>query len=849
MRSPIVPAGAFLCLVSLAAAPAPLLAAETDASAERSRVIEEILVTARRREENVQDVPAAVSAFGARELQEQQISTPMDLQKITPSLGIGGVNSVFNRSLSNYSIRGVGQGLFGGAAVTSYFAEAPFGPTGPGFPFFDIKSVQVLKGPQGTLFGRATAAGAVLIEPEVATADDIYGSINTRLGNKGRSDANLMINVPLIADELAVRIAYNRTHMDGYTRNLVTGKDHDGQNSQSVRVSLTANPTDWFSNTTIYNYLDFDVTTQARVLVGANLGLANLNRTAANFLAVCNTAVASGLATNVAACQAQRVQILADLRAHLRSEVTRTTSSESGLRTYQTSGAYDDREIFERHDFVNSTTIDLPDVGIADLGLKNIFSYQLQRNITNGTFSGTRFDLNASAFGTASQARFSNGETIAEIGDFTKTYTNETHFTGALPDDELVWILGYYYQRTPITAGVAGSTNLNRTFGGVGTPDLGPISATRMPLDGFSLETAGFGQFTAHLARVGLENVRFTAGYRKTRTEVKNTSAAAVITYPAATITPGAVTTSKTKGRGPGYTFSLDWQPTDDLLVYITRRRGYKPGGLNVIPGASAVPGFVPAFSPESVIDTEIGAKWDFAFDQVAGRVNANVFRNDYTDIQRGVNAITPAGQNIAFTNNVAEAELKGFEVEALLQIGERWTVSGSYSYIKSDYTKWLGADPLGAVPTGNIDLSNNPFANAPEHKYSITLQYQLPVPAEYGTVDVLLTVYGQDETWMSDNAQRYIEVYTGNTTVFLNGQSLKDVVSEPSYAAANARIDWGSPFGVEGLEASLFVRNLTDEVYAVAGALSLQSIGLAQKLYNEPRTYGVELTYRLGQR
>ena len=101
--------------------------------------------------------------------------------------------------MANYSIRGVGQGLVGGATVTSYFAEAPFGPTGPSMPFFDIASVQVLKGPQGTLFGRATVAGAVLVQPNAPTSDSFYGSVNGKFGNLGRSDLNVMFNVPVIA--------------------------------------------------------------------------------------------------------------------------------------------------------------------------------------------------------------------------------------------------------------------------------------------------------------------------------------------------------------------------------------------------------------------------------------------------------------------------------------------------------------------------------------------------------------------------------------------------------------------------------------------------------------------------
>ena len=837
---------------ALAVLGSPVNAQQAVESGTRVSAIEEVVVTARRREENLQDVPAAVTALSGEALAQQQIRTPTDVQIVTPSLSIGGANSNFSRNMGNYSIRGVGQGLFGGSSVTSYFSEAPFGPTGPAMPFFDIESVQVLKGPQGTLFGRATAGGAVLIQPRRATTDAIYGMAQARIGNRGRADFDAMLNLPVVEDKLAVRLAVNRTHIDGYVDNLSTGQKMDENSSYSIRGSMTFRPVDAISNDLVYNYYNFEATTAGRIVVGANLGLANLNRTAANFTAVCNSAVGFGLATDIASCQAQRVGILANIRSALSAEVARSARGGDSLRTITTGNAYANMEFVERHDTVNTTRIDLPAVGAFRFGIKNILSIQYSRSLVEGNFSGTPFDLNASAFGTSSQAQWVNGKVRANTGAYNEVLTNEFQLNGSFDENAVIWILGYYYQNAPVTVGLQGSTNLNRTFGGVGTVNLGPISATSMPLGGFSRETAYFGQFTADLSRIGLNGLSFTAGYRKTETEVVNTTAPAVITYPAGSIAPGStISTSRTSGEGPGYTVSLDWKANDDLLVYVTHRKGYKPGGLNVIPGASAVPGFVPVFDPESIVDTEIGAKFDFRLgDSGRGRLNVAAFRDDYTNIQRGVNAIPPAGQNIAFTANVAEARIQGFEAEGLLVLGESWTVSGSYSFIESDYRKWFGSDPLGAAPAGaNIDLSNNPFANAPRQKASLTVQYVLPTPADLGEMSASLTVFGQDRSWLSDNAQRFIEVYKGNPNVILAEGSIEDAVSDPGFVAANARLDWRGVFGREDLDASVFVKNLTDEIYAYAGGVALQSLGVVQKLYSEPRTFGVELTYRFGAR
>ncbi|MEI6722388.1 MAG: TonB-dependent receptor, partial [Betaproteobacteria bacterium] len=553
---------------------------------------------------------------------------------------------------------------------------------------------------------------------------------------------------------------------------------------------------------------------------------------------------------------AQRVQLMTDMRAALVAEVDRTRAG--GERTLTTGDTYPNRERNQRQDFFNTTQVDLPDVGPVSLNVKNIFSYQRSRGYVNGNFSGTPFDINASAFGTrdgayptaSNEAVYVGGKVLSGLGAYNRVFTNEFQVNGNVWEGGLIFIAGYYYQNAPATTDVGGSTNLNRTFQGVGTPNLGPISATPFPLGGYNRENAYFGQFTADLGRVGLKGVHFTAGYRKTKTDTVQTSALSTIVYPAATLVPGAVSTSRTRGQGPGYTFSLDWKATDDLLIYATRRRGYKPGGINVAVGASAVPGYVPIYSPESVIDTEVGFKWDVRpTDNVRGRLNVAAFKDDYSNIQRGVNAITPAGQNIAFTNNVAEATIKGAEVEALLLFGEHLTLSGSYAYLDAAYTKWTGADPLGAAQAGtNIDLSNNPFANAPKNKISFTVQYETELAQSNGTLSGSVTVFSQDRSWFSDNARRYLEVYGNDPRVIFAGKSLKDTISDPGFTAANARVDWRGVMGHENIDASLYVKNVTNEKYAYAGSVSLQSIGVTQTLFAEPRTYGLELTYRFGQ-
>ncbi len=830
----------------------PIGAAKAQEAASRATTsmndLDEVVVTARRREENLQDVPAAVTALSEQQMQAQQIHSPKDIQIITPSLSVGGGNSVYSKNAGNYSIRGLGQGSFGGASVTSYFAEAPFGPTGPGVPLFDVANVQVLKGPQGTLFGRSNTAGAVLVTPQRPTFDDLYGRATVRVGNLGRADGEFVVNLPLVDDKLAVRLALNRTHLDGYTKVIQTGQKLDENTSESMRFSVLARPTDWFENYAVYNYYNFDAAAASRVLVAANTGLAALNRTAESFAGVCAQAVGYGLSTDVASCQAERVDLSAQQRASLAAEVARVTNGGTdAVRSVNAGTRYPFVDQTRSHTLVDVAQIRLPDVGMFSFNIKNIFSYQWNKNIVSGDFDGSPMDVSASAFGAnpfspnagaTSIAQWVNGRPGVSMGHYNEFYSNEFQINGTVAEDAIVWIAGYYLQKAPVIRNTGGSTNLNINYHGILTPHLGPLSATPMNISGFDKEQAYFGQFTADLSRL-VEGVHFTAGYRKTESESLKTHAAAVVNYPSGFITPGALSTVSTESSGTGWILSLDWKVTDDLLAYVTRRKGYKPGGVNTLTGASTIPGFVPIYGPETVQDVEIGVKWDFRVAGMRGRINADVYRNDFTDIQRGFSAVNAAGSSAVFTSNVAAARLQGFEFEGFIQPIDRLRISATYAYTDAKYTQWQGSDPLNLAPPGTIlDLSDMPFANTPKNKASLTVQYELPVDPGIGDMTLSATWFGQSRVFFNDQALRFVEAF---------GPSVLDAVSEAGYSAANARLDWRGVYGSDW-DAAFYVRNLTDETYAYGGGVQLHSVGVANKLYSEPRTYGVELTYRFGR-
>ena len=206
-------AKAFLTGTCLAGAisAAPAFAQQQAQPSASSTGLEEIVVTARRREEKLQTVPVAVTAFTAADIQNKQIESSSDLQHYVPSLS----SSQQSRDEQVFYLRGQGPngGSGGSPGVIAYFSEVPFTGSGPGI-YFDLDNLQVLRGPQGMLFGQNTTGGAVLFEPKHPT-DSYEGYVQLTLGNYNREGVEAAVNIPIIEDKLLVRIAGSKETRDG----------------------------------------------------------------------------------------------------------------------------------------------------------------------------------------------------------------------------------------------------------------------------------------------------------------------------------------------------------------------------------------------------------------------------------------------------------------------------------------------------------------------------------------------------------------------------------------------------------------------------------------------------------
>ena len=220
--------------------------------------VEGLIVTAQKREENIQDVPIAISAFTQKELEAQKIEGGFDLLKAIPNVTF----SKNNFTSYNFSIRGIG-------------TKAVSATTDPGVAvsfnnvaliqnrlfeqeYFDIERVEVLRGPQGTLYGRNATAGVINVISAKADLNDFEGWVKGEVGNYDTKRISAMVNVPLVDDKLAIRLSGALTDREGYDFNSITGNPVNGRSLWSTRATLDFRPTDRFQAELVWERFEED---------------------------------------------------------------------------------------------------------------------------------------------------------------------------------------------------------------------------------------------------------------------------------------------------------------------------------------------------------------------------------------------------------------------------------------------------------------------------------------------------------------------------------------------------------------------------------------------------------------
>jgi len=829
-------------------------ATAADTSAATAAAIPTIIVTARRVSEDIQKVPVTVTAVSPEQLKQQAITDVQQLTYTAPSLTVA---SSFNGFDQTFAVRGLPD-------ATTYFSESPCCTAAPNTPFMDVSQIQVLNGPQGTLFGRSSAAGAVLITPKHPDMNAFGGFGDLTVGDYGRVQFDGALNIPLIQDHLAARLAVGTNNIQGYTKQIGSNGRYDGIDNQQVRLGVEFKA-GRFDNYVVADYLHIDQEATGEVLaaIDPNIGIYNEPAFIYPFIVgpPCTAAVSDGLATNVATCIAQRTAVLTTTIPNaLRAEFARVSAGGSAVRLTPAPINGDPTRMAEWDaNVVDIAQYDFGDIGPVHLNLKNIFSFEAVTNDTGAPadgIGGVAEDAGSfNTFGAGADNEIGHMATF-NLGPPSSIYNNDfqVHFndSGGL----LVGTMGLYYLSNRTPESLAGTGNIYQIFSGVLNPNLGYNSAQGFLQSSYTSETAVYTQETLDLSRLGVHGLSLTGGYRFSWDKTGSTFFPSAVNEVTGVFTPNLtapLNITNYKSSGYNYTLSAQEQWTGKFMSYLTVARAYVPGGVNILVSnqggmAAALPNYTPTYGPETVLTEEFGSKLDFELAGMPGRIDADIYNYDFSNIDVGFTGLVGT-VSIAYTENVAAANLRGFEIQGTLIPTPQWEIQFGYNYNDARYTRWLASDPVNVAKpnTGNplclnptsttsclLDLKNNPWVQMPANQGHVTIIYHAPLDSSLGNLSVAATVYAQSRVWYVAYGNRQLQV--------LPGKASENGISQGAYAFLNLRADWRNFLG-KGFDLAAFVDNATNAIYAVGKTSQMLTLGFSIANYAPPRMFGLEVS------
>jgi iron complex outermembrane recepter protein len=479
--------------------------------------LSEVVVTAQRREEASSKVPVTITAFTGDMLAEHSVSHETDLQSLVPGLT---VKTGASANQIDYAIRGQTLDAFSGSppGVLPYMNDVALPThTDASVQFYDMGTIQVLKGPQGTLFGRNDTGGAVLFNTAQPT-DEFAGYLSARFGNYSTREYQGAINIPLIPGKLDIRIAGDSLQNTGYVVNLLDGIHLGDNDAQSGRLSIKYTPFDGLTDTAVVQY-NHGLGTENNPLVYSVYTPGQTNSDGqvlnSNAYAFSNGAIVPYLA-------------LQQSRGYLQAELL-------GVPSHNSHGTL----------FQNTTVYDLT----SDIQIKNILGLSQSDSNSRNFFSGAPFQiLNAYSPST---------------GDGNQSYqvskSEELQVLGKAFDQQLKYIAGVY---------VSGSSDHE-----IQPLEFGPVPPFEYDYRTTDVSKAVFAQGTYDLSRLTtVEGLSFTAGIRYTWERLGNSQG------PHGLFAGGP--DQNFSESDPSWQLGLNWQLTPQELLYVVTRGSWRSGGF-----------------------------------------------------------------------------------------------------------------------------------------------------------------------------------------------------------------------------------------------------------------------------
>ena len=700
------------------------------ASAATETILEEVIVTAERRAASLQDVPIAITAFSAEQLDQSGLQTTVDLQYRTPGL-------VFttNAALGQPYIRGIGTDIINVGTDPSVAVHVDgvyqTRATASIQDMFDIDRVEVVRGPQGTLYGRNATGGAINVltrEP----SRELQAAIDLLYGNYDKTRARGMINLPIVDDRILLRASAFVSRRDGYTHDVLRDLRVDDEDIWAARGKLRLNLTDALNLTLSADH--------------------SKERSTRNLAPKVNPNLPSPARDLFGAVISQDPRIV-------------------------------------QYDHELHTNIDHTALGAAlewDLGgaiFKSISGYTDSRNDIELDIDATEVDFTWDIENEEDSA-FSQELQLVSNGE-----------------GRLEWVLGAFY--------------LHEKAGQHLQIFISPLAANiDYPVENRVDAWALFGQGSFDLT----QRLRLTAGLRYSH-EKKDADFLNVVTDPFGLLTGvpggGVFRTAFAPGKDwQAWTpkFGIDYSVSDDVLLYASVTRGFKSGGFNLLGGGEQ-------FEPEYIWSFEGGFKSTLLDQRL--RLNMTAFYYDYSDLQ--VNRFNPAtGGATTTVTNAAAAKVKGIEAEVQALLMRGLELDLGVAALDATYEDFLSANPDAPDPFLERDLSGNTLPRSPGLTVSAGLQYAWPV-SDRGTLTLRGEARYQSHIWFD--------------------QFNSSDVEEGAYTLLNAFATFAS--ADEHWRVQLYGRNLSDKLYRQSVIRATSLIGTLD-FWGAPRTYGIELGYRL---
>jgi iron complex outermembrane receptor protein len=769
-------------LVALSLGATPALAQEAGVTG-----ADDIVVTARRVSESAQSVPIAIEAFSQKDLTARAITSAGDLGKSVAGLSTTADSG--NPALQKFAIRGRGQN-FGAASgsVETYFADVPLSPPFqmPGFQpqFFDISAFQVLKGPQGTLFGRNTTAGAVVIVPQAPKLGVTEGYVRVQGGSYSNFQIEGAVNIPL-GDKVALRLAafdwQRRGYLHSSATDILTGggvqmdnttntplgaQTFNNVNQTQFRASLTAELTDSLTNTTVASY---EVEKSRSSALGGLMQGARVAPTASNPFGVVILAIPT--------CGKYCGYIDVNL-------------TKPATRNY----------------FVaNTTSLSVNEA----INFKNIAGYIHSDGYTNHATNADGFSLALIDLPLPARAPRSS------------QFTDEFQISGKT--GVVSYLVGAMLDKSIESKNINQLNIFSVSYSGAASGFQNAVNFQSTNITQKSL----FGSLTI----TPLPELNLTGGFRQSWVDLSQTQGNnkyAAGSTPSSAPTAASLLQKQTKFSGSTYNLGVDYHVNSDLMVYGGFRHGWKRGGFNPSQPDNS------SFGPEKVDSWNLGVKESFNAGGIRGHVNVELFYDTYKGMQVSYLAFG-ANQLITNTVNIQKTNYKGIDADLGL-MPTPWLDLG-VSWVYND------AKIKSFTVTGDTkDLSINHVPFAPKNKLSAYGRLH----GEVGIGELALSGYLNYSSKVYDNVFN-IAAPTASVAAFgvdnvsglclANGQC-SDTIN--ALTTVDARLELNHAFGSR-FDLAAGVTNLTNKFY-YTGSGATFNFGVEGFAIGAPRMWTVEV-------